>query len=86
LGIGLTRGTLSKQSITDLRELATYAGLRRIMGSGTAACPAMAEVRGWLIASDEKQRFRREVIARLGEGRLVMTAVLQVLPRTTQFS
>jgi hypothetical protein len=39
----------------------------------------MAEERGWLIASDEKRRFRREVIARLGEGRLVTTAGLFVI-------
>ena len=49
------------------------------MGSGEAACLAMAEARGWLIASDEKQRFRREVIARLREGRLVTTAGLFVI-------
>ena len=49
------------------------------MGSGEAACLAMAETRGWLIAPDEKRRFRREVIARLGEGRLVTTAGLFVI-------
>jgi predicted nucleic acid-binding protein len=75
----LTRGALRQESITDPRELATYAELRRIMGSGEAACLAMAEARGWLIASDEKRRFRREVIARLGEGRLVTTAGLFVI-------
>jgi predicted nucleic acid-binding protein len=79
LQIAFTRGTIRQQSITDPRELATYAGLRRSMGSGEAACLAMAEVRGWLIASDEKRRFRREVIARLGEGRLVTTAGLFVI-------
>ena len=79
LEIALTRGALSTQSITDPRELATYAELRCIMGSGEAACLAMAEARGWLIASDEKRRFRREVIARLGEGRLVTTAGLFVM-------
>jgi predicted nucleic acid-binding protein len=79
LEIALTRGSLSKQSITDPRELATYAELRRIMGSGEVACLAMAEARGWLIASDEKRRFRREVIARLREGRLVTTAGLFVI-------
>jgi predicted nucleic acid-binding protein len=79
LEIALTRSALSKQSITDPRELATYAGLRRIMGSGEAACLAMAEARGWVIASDEKRRFRREVIARLGEGRLVTMAGLFVI-------
>jgi predicted nucleic acid-binding protein len=79
LEIALTRGAFRQESITDPRELATYAGLRRIMGSGEAACLAMAEGRGWLIASDERRRFRREVIARLGEGRLVTTAGLIVI-------
>jgi predicted nucleic acid-binding protein len=79
LEIALRRGALSKRSITDPRELAAYAELRCIMGSGEAACLAMAEVQGWLIASDEKRRFRREVIARLGEGRLVTTAGLFVM-------
>jgi predicted nucleic acid-binding protein len=79
LEISLTRGDLRQESITDPRELATYAELRRIMGSGEATCLAMAEARGWLIASDEKRRFRHEVIARLGEGRLVTTAGLLVL-------
>jgi predicted nucleic acid-binding protein len=50
-----------------------------MMGRGEAACLAMAEARGWLVASDEKRRFRREVIARLGEGRLVTTAGLFVM-------
>jgi predicted nucleic acid-binding protein len=59
--------------------LTTYAELRRIMGQGEAACLALAEARGWLIASDEKRRFRREVQARLGTGRLITTAGLFVL-------
>jgi predicted nucleic acid-binding protein len=79
LQIAFTTGTLRQQSITDPSELATYAEFRRIMGSGEAACLAMAEARGWLIASDEKRRFRRVVIARLGEGRLVTTAGLFVI-------
>ena len=69
LEITLTRGALSASSRSPTRrELATYAELQHIMGSGEAACLAMAETRGWLIAPDEKRRFRREVIARLGEG------------------
>jgi len=49
------------------------------MGKGEAACLAMAEARGWMIASDEKKRFRREVTARLGLERLVTTAGLFVI-------
>lgn len=79
LEIALTRGVLRQESITDPRELATYAGLRRIMGSREAACRAMAETWGWPIASDEKRRFRHEVITRLGEGQLVTTAGLFVI-------
>ncbi len=42
-------------------------------GSFSVALP------GWLIVSDEKRRFRREVIARLGQDRLVTTVGLLVL-------
>jgi predicted nucleic acid-binding protein len=65
--------------LEDIAELTTYAELRRVMGKGEAACLALAEARGWIVASDEKKRFRREVIARLGEERLVTTAGLFVL-------
>jgi hypothetical protein len=40
---------------------------------------ALAHSRGWLVASDEKGRFRREVLARLGQGRLLTTPGLFVL-------
>ncbi len=44
------------------------------MGSGEAACIAWAECDVlYLIASDEKRIFRREVVARLGENRLLRT-------------
>ena len=44
------------------------------MGIGEAACLSLAQCRGWLIASDEKRKFYREAIARLGTGRLLNTA------------
>ena len=75
----LQRHDLRQEAITALPELTVYAELRRIMGQGEAACVAMAEVRGWMVASDERRRLRREVVARLGEGRLVTTAGLLVL-------
>ena len=74
----LQRHGLRQEAITVLPELTVYAALRRIMGQGEAACVAMAEVRGWMVASDERRRLRREVVARLGEGRLVTTAGLLV--------
>ncbi len=79
LAAALARGALRQEAITDLHELAIYAELRRLMGQGEAACLALAEARGWIVASDEKRRFRREVQARLGQGRLVTTAGLFVL-------
>ena len=75
----LQRHDLRQEAIAAPHELTVYAELRRIMGQGEAACVAMAAVRGWMVASDERRRFRREVVARLGEGRLVTTAGLFVL-------
>lgn len=49
------------------------------MGAGEAACLALAELNGWHVASDERRRFRREVFARLGEGRLLTTPSIYVL-------
>jgi hypothetical protein len=49
------------------------------MGSGEAACLALAETKGWVIASDEKKRFRREAETRLGPDRLLTTPGIFVL-------
>lgn len=75
----LLRGEVRTVVLEEIAELTTYAELRGVMGKGEAACLALAEARGWIVASDEKKRFRREVIARLGEERLVTTAGLFVL-------
>jgi predicted nucleic acid-binding protein len=79
LETAITAGHLRRETITAPDELTRYAELRQILGKGEAACLALAESRGWLAASDEKRRFRREVLARLGSGRLVTTAGLFVL-------
>lgn len=49
------------------------------LGSGEAACLALAQSRGWLIASDERRVFFREVVRRLGPGSILNTAGLFVL-------
>lgn len=49
------------------------------MGVGESACLAVAELNGWVVASDERRRFRREVIARLGRDRLLTTPDIFVL-------
>jgi predicted nucleic acid-binding protein len=79
LEAAINAGYLVGATITEPAELASYAELRQVNGKGEAACLALAHSRGWLIASDEKGRFRREVFARLGEGRLVTTPGLFVL-------
>jgi predicted nucleic acid-binding protein len=75
----LEQGRLRKEPLTDLPSIELYASLRGSLGSGEAACLAMAATRGWLIASDEGHLFRREVIKRLGEARLLTTVRLYVL-------
>jgi predicted nucleic acid-binding protein len=79
LEVAITEGHLHRETITAPAELTRYAELRQVVGKGEAACLALAESHGWLVASDEKRRFRREVLARLGSGRLVTTPGLFVL-------
>jgi predicted nucleic acid-binding protein len=79
LEAAINAGHVRRETITAPAELARYAQLRQVVGKGEAACLALAESRGWLIASDEKRRFRREVLAGLGGGRLVTTPGLFVL-------
>jgi predicted nucleic acid-binding protein len=79
LDAALSAGQLRWETITDPHDLTRYAELRQVMGAGEAACVALAEARGWLIASDEKGRLRREVNERLGPGRLITTPGLFVL-------
>jgi hypothetical protein len=57
--------------LADPAELKVYADLIQILGSGEAACLSLAQCRHWLIASDEKKKFRRETLARLGAGRML---------------
>jgi predicted nucleic acid-binding protein len=54
--------------------LSVYAELLQTLGAGEAACLSLAHCRHWFIASDEKRKFYRETISRLGNGRLLNTA------------
>ncbi len=69
----VSAGLLQEIQLTDPAELTVYAELIQILGIGEAACLSLAECRQWLIASDEKRKFRREATARLGAGRLLNT-------------
>jgi predicted nucleic acid-binding protein len=70
----IASGVLQEVKLTDLSELAIYAELVQTLGTGEAACLALAQCRSWFIASDEKRKFYRETVARLGTGRLLNTS------------
>jgi predicted nucleic acid-binding protein len=70
----ISSGSLEEVQLDGIPELRIYAQLVRTLGSGEAACLALAESRGWLIASDEKRKFHREAIVRLGQDRIINTA------------
>jgi predicted nucleic acid-binding protein len=72
-------GTLKLELLDDLDALSVFANLIRHIGRGEAACIALAAKHGWSIASDEKRRFRREAVTRLGEDRIIGTPDVFVL-------
>lgn len=69
-------GLIDIAVVDDLATLALFGTLRDVMGHGEAACLALASTSGWMVASDEKRRFRREALRLIGEARLVGTATL----------
>lgn len=73
LQTAISAGLLVEVQLADPAELKVYANLTQILGSGEAACLSLAQCRHWLIASDEKKKFRSETLARLGAGRLLNT-------------
>jgi len=82
LHTAISSGLLLEVQLADPAELKVYADLIQILGSGEAACLSLAQCRHWLIASDEKKRFRRETLARLGTGRLLNTPGILTLAIT----
>jgi predicted nucleic acid-binding protein len=70
----INSGSLGEVQLDSIPELRIYAQLVRTLGSGEAGCLALAESRGWLIASDEKRKFYREAMVRLGQDRIINTA------------
>jgi predicted nucleic acid-binding protein len=83
LQTAISSGRLQEVQLSDPAELKVYANLIQILGSGEAACLSLAECRQWLIASDEKKKFRRETLARLGTGRLLNTPGILTLAITS---
>jgi predicted nucleic acid-binding protein len=79
LRTAISSGILEVIQLADPAELTIYAELVQILGIGEAACLSLAQCRHCLIASDEKKKFRRETLARLGAGRLINTPGIFVL-------
>ena len=75
----VTRGIFHIEAIKAIDTISLFAELTTYVGRGEAACLALAVERSWIIASDEKRRFRREAENRIGSGRIIGTRDLYVL-------
>jgi predicted nucleic acid-binding protein len=75
----LDLGDLRETPLVGLETLALFADFLQIMGRGESACLALATMRGWHIASDEKRAFLREAQRHLGPGHILNTPGLLVL-------
>ncbi len=75
----ITKGVFNVASITDLDSIALFDELTRRVDPGEAACLTLAVERGWIVASDEKKRFRREAEIRIGKDRLIGTKDLYLM-------
>lgn len=75
----LNNGFLQRASIASPDELAIFVDLAQVLGPGESACLAIAEIRGWLVACDEKRVFLREAKGRIGLNKLVNTPGIYVL-------
>lgn len=69
----IKHGAITEVTITDPAELTIFAALNAVLGRGESASIAVAQVRGWSIATDERRRALREIEQRLGPGRLLTT-------------
>lgn len=75
----ISLGVIEVVQLTETAELTIFAHLVRTLGSGEAACLSLAESRKWIIASDEKRKFRREALSRLGTARMLNTPGILIL-------
>lgn len=66
-------GTLNRLEITDQEEIARSVELRSVFGAGESMAVAVAESRGWVVATDEKRKLRHLILDALGEDFLLNT-------------
>ena len=65
-------------SITEPEDIDLFADFTVHLGRGEVACLVLAIRNGWMVASDEKRRFRREATSRIGADRIIGTADLYI--------
>lgn len=76
----IERNILERIDIADPEELEAYAELVAFLGRGEAACLAIAQNRGYAMASDDKKRkFYREASRRLGTERIMGTVQIALM-------
>lgn len=75
----LSEGIFKEEALVEIPALSLYAELVTSLGKGEAACLGLAVTKGWMIASDERKKFRREVPDRIGPDRLLNTPGLLLL-------
>lgn len=74
--MAIEAGVINRVQVDAIDSTELLLALHDVIGSGELACLATAVTNGWTVASDEKRRFRREAIERLGELRLIGTVEL----------
>ncbi len=72
----IVSGDLALVVSSDMAEIRRGVELRRHMDRGESAAFAVAEHRGWFIATDEGRRTRRMIIESLGVERLLTTPAI----------
>ncbi len=68
----LKAGWVRELEVSNLTEIDFYTQYRLRFGKGESACLAVASVRGWIIATDDRA-VQREVKSKFGEDRLLDT-------------
>lgn len=74
LAIAYRKGIVYREDTPQIEENKVIAELTLSMGKGEAACLAAAQCRGWMLASDEKGKFKKMAVERIGQERIIGTA------------
>lgn len=73
LNRAISEGTYKVQKLTEPSDIFELVRLTKFLGRGESACLVLAQRHRWMVASDEKGRFRRMAGESIGLERLVTT-------------